>query len=115
MSIRNRLITAFIFILLLAIIPLSMFTLKVAHSNTRFSENKNLEYVLENAATGKNPELRDKATDALREYRQVVAIGTPLKRQFIRLSILLTCVLSLVAIGIIFVSVSRITKPLKEL
>ncbi len=116
MTIRSRLILAFGIILLLAVVPTTMFTLRVAPFNIRLVENKNFEHSLENAITNaKNQEEKIIAIDALREYRQIAAVGGPIKQEFIRFSIILTCILFFGAMIIIFLSVGRITKPLKEL
>ncbi len=116
MTIRSRLTFSFGIILLLAVIPLTVFTLRVAPFNFRLVENKNFEHSLESAIThAENQEEKMIAMDALREYRQVAAVGKPIKEEFIKFSIILTCVLFFAAMTIISLSVEHITKPLKEL
>ncbi len=116
MTIRNRLILAFVIIMFLTIIPTTVFILKVAPFNIQLVENKNFEQSLENAITNaRNSKEKEIAINALREYRQIAAIGVPIQREFMRFSIMLIGILFLVALTIIFLSVGRITKPLKEL
>jgi nitrogen fixation/metabolism regulation signal transduction histidine kinase len=116
MSLRNRLILAFSAILLLAVVPFTIFTFRIAPFNLRGLENEDFGRSLEIAVTNaKTQSELTSATNALREYRQLVVLKEPLRREFVRFSVILVCVLVLTSVGVIFLSVSRITRPLDQL
>jgi nitrogen fixation/metabolism regulation signal transduction histidine kinase len=116
MSLRSRLILAFSAILLLAVVPFTIFTSRIAPFNLRGLENEDFGRSLEVAvANAKTPPELISATNALREYRQLVALREPLRHEFVRFSAILVCVLVLTSVGVIFLSINRITKPLNEL
>jgi two-component system, NtrC family, nitrogen regulation sensor histidine kinase NtrY len=116
MTLRSRLILAFALILILAVVPLIMFTSRVAPFNPIFKTKGNIESSLENAvANAKNPEELLVAEKAIQEYRQSSALLEPLRLEFIKFSILLVCGLFLLSVFIVFIYVKYITKPLQEL
>ncbi|MFA5032012.1 MAG: ATP-binding protein [bacterium] len=116
MTLRSRLILAFALILILAVVPIIMFTSKVAPFNPIFGTKGNIESSLENAvANAKTPEELVVAEKAIQEYRQSSALLEPLKLEFIKFSILLVCGLFLVSVFIASIYVKYITRPLQEL
>ncbi|MBI4722595.1 MAG: HAMP domain-containing protein [Candidatus Stahlbacteria bacterium] len=116
-SFSSQLIIAFgLILVLVAIVPLSIFTFRVAPFNLTILENKEFEQSLElSIANAKTPSELTLATNALQEYRQLDALRKPLRREFIGFGIILVTLLFLISIGIIIISVNQITKPLKSL
>ncbi|MDD5530482.1 MAG: ATP-binding protein [bacterium] len=116
MTLRSRLILAFALILILAVVPIVMFTSKVAPFNPIFGTKGNIENSLENSvANARTPEELCVAEKAIQEYRQSSALLEPLKLEFIKFSILLVCGLFILSVFIVFIYVKYITRPLQEL
>ncbi|MDD2889133.1 MAG: ATP-binding protein [bacterium] len=116
MTLRSRLILAFALILILAVVPIIMFTSKVAPFNPILGTKGNIESSLENSvANARTPEELCVAEKAIQEYRQSSALLEPLKLEFIKFSILLVCGLFFVSVFIASIYVKYITKPFQEL
>jgi len=96
--------------------PLVFFSLKTTEFKVGQRFTPEIEKTLENAviSTPTGPE-KDKAIKALREYRQMKALRTPLKRELIAFTVLLSIfIVAFSTLLTIFFTV-RVTKPLKKL
>ena len=116
MNIRIKFIIINFILIVITVGPLVFFSLKTTEFKVGQGYVPEIEKTLENAVlnTPAGPE-KDEAIKALRGYRQMKALRTPLKRELIAFTILLSIfIVAFSTLLTIFFTV-RVTKPLKKL
>jgi len=115
MSLRFKFIITNFIIIIITIIPLTIFTLRT----TEFKLGKSIpeiEKALEDAVihTPVGAE-KERAIEALKKYRQMMALKRPLKREFITFTILLSLFIILFSTLLTILVTVRVTTPLRKL
>lgn len=115
MNLRFKFIITNFIIIIITIIPLTIFTLRT----TEFKLGKSIpeiEKALEDAVihTPVGAE-KERAIEALKKYRQMMALKRPLKREFITFTILLSLFIILFSTLLTILVTVRVTTPLRKL
>ena len=116
MSLRFKFIVINFIIIIITVIPLAFFTLRTTEYKLGMKNIPEIEKAIENAIinTPAGPE-KEEAIEALRKYRQMMALRRPLKREFITFTILLSLFIILFSTTLTILVTVRITSPLKKL
>jgi two-component system nitrogen regulation sensor histidine kinase NtrY len=116
MSIRLKFILINFAVIVIAVIPISLFTLRTTEFKLGMKEIPEIERAIENAVLHTpDKEAREEAIVALRKYRQMEALKSPLKREFVIFTLLLSLFIVVFSTTVtVFVTV-RVTTPLKKL
>ncbi|MEW6096224.1 MAG: ATP-binding protein [bacterium] len=116
MSFQKRLILSFIFILLISIVPITMFSLKVISDSidlwVQQDTEDTLRLAIERIESGKG---QLKAKEVLKGYLQLKALKEPIKMEIIGFSIFLAIIVFIVAIILAWLFILWLTNPLKKL
>lgn len=116
MSIRFKFIILNFVIIIITVIPLSFFTLRTTEFKLGMKDIPGIEKAIENAVLHTpNEEGKEEAIEALRKYRQMMALIRPLKREFITLTILLSLFIILFSTVLTVLITVRVTTPLRKL
>ncbi len=116
MRIQYRLLLGLITIILISILPLTIFSVKLVSESIDLWAQKDIENTLEAAIQyAPSTEHGNKAKEALKIYRQLKAIKSPIKQQIINYSILLSLTAFLASIFLGWAFISWIVKPLRAL
>jgi len=116
MRIQYRLLLGLIGIILISILPFTVFSVKLVSESIDLWAQKDIENTLEEAIRyAPSTEHYDKAKEALKIYRQLQAIKSPLKQQIINYSILLSLIVFFISIFLGWAFIIWIVKPLRAL
>ena len=116
MRIQYRLLLSLIIIILISILPLTIFSVKLVSESIDFWAQKDIEDTLETAIQyAPSIKYYNKAKEALEAYRQLNAIKSPIKQQIINYSILLSIAAFFVSVIIGWAFIIWIVKPLRAL
>ena len=116
MSIRLKFILINFIVIVVAVVPLSIFSLRTTEFKLGMKKIPEIERAIENAVLHTpDGEAKEQAIVALRKYRQMEALKSPLKREFIIFSLLLSLFIIFFSTAVtVFVTV-RVTTPLRKL
>jgi len=116
MSIRFKFIIINFILIIITVGPLAFFTLRTTEFKLGMKDIPEVEKAIESAVinTDEGAE-KEEAIEALRKYRQMKALKTPIKREFIIFTLLLSAFIILFSTGLTILFTVRITKPLKKL
>ncbi|MCK4233659.1 HAMP domain-containing protein [candidate division WOR-3 bacterium] len=116
MSIRFKFIILNFVIIIITVIPLSFFTLRTTEFKLGMKDIPGIEKAIENAVLHTpDEEGKEEAIEALRKYRQMMALIRPLKREFITFTILLSLFIILFSTVLTVLITVRVTTPLRKL
>lgn len=116
MSLRFKFIIVNFIIIIVTVIPLVMFTLRTTEFKLEIKNIPEIEDAIENAVIHTPGKVeKEKAIDALRKYRQMMAVKLPLKREFITFTILLSLFIIIFSTSLTVLITVRVTRPLKKL
>lgn len=116
MSLRFKFIIVNFIIIIVTVIPLVMFTLKTTEFKLEIKNIPEIEDAIENAVIHTPDKVeKEKAIEALRKYRQMIAVKLPLKREFITFTILLSLFIIIFSTALTVLVTVRVTTPLKKL
>ncbi|MCK4575494.1 HAMP domain-containing protein [candidate division WOR-3 bacterium] len=116
MSIRFKFIILNFVIIIITVIPLSFFTLRTTEFKLGMKAIPGIEKAIENAVLHTpDEEGKEEAIEALRKYRQMMALIRPLKREFITFTILLSLFIILFSTVLTVLITVRVTTPLRKL
>ncbi|TET20347.1 MAG: sensor histidine kinase [Candidatus Cloacimonadota bacterium] len=116
MSIRLKFIIINFAIIIVTVVPLSVFMLRTTEFKLGMKSIPEIERAIENAVLHTSDrDAKEEAIVALRKYRQMKALKRPLKREFITFTILLSVFIVFFSTGITVLVTVRITTPLKRL
>lgn len=116
MRIQYRLLLSLIVIILISILPLAIFSTKLVSESIDLWAQKDIETTLEEAIQyAPSIQYHNKAKEALKSYRQLKAIKSPMKQQIINCSIMLSIAAFFVSIIIGWAFIIWIVKPLRAL
>ncbi len=117
MRIQYRLLLGLIVIILISILPLTILSVKFVSESIDLWAQKDIEDTLEAAIQYAPPSTEhcNKAKEALKIYRQLKAIKSPIKQQIIHYSILLSLAVFFISILLGWVFIGWIIRPLRAL
>ncbi|MFH1096645.1 MAG: HAMP domain-containing protein [Candidatus Desantisbacteria bacterium] len=116
MRIQYRLLLGLIVIILISILPITMLSVRLVSESIDLWAQKDIEDTLETAIQyAPSTEHHDKAKEALKIYRQLKAIKSPIKQQIINYSILLSLAVFFISIFLGWTFIIWIVKPLRAL
>lgn len=116
MSLRFKFIIINFVIIIITVIPLSLFTLRTTEFKLGMKNIPEIEKAIENAVIHTPEEAeKERAIEALRKYRQMMALKRPLKREFIIFTILLSLFIIIFSTALTILVTVRVTTPLKKL
>ncbi len=116
MSIRLKFIIINFAIIIVTVVPLSVFMLRTTEFKLGMKNIPEIERAIENAVLHTSDrDAKEEAIVALRKYRQMEALKRPLKREFITFTILLSVFIVFFSTGLTVLVTVRITTPLKRL
>lgn len=116
MNLQQRLTLSFIVILLISIIPITLFSLKIISDSIELWVQEDTEETLKLAIDKIEGEKEQhKANEVLKGYLQIKALKEPIKREIIGFSLFLAIIEFMAAIGLAWLFILRLTKPLKKL
>jgi nitrogen fixation/metabolism regulation signal transduction histidine kinase len=116
MRIQYRLLLGLITIILISILPLTIFSVRLVSESIDLWAQKDIEDTLEQAIQyAQSTEHYNKSKEALKIYRQLKAIKSPIKQQIINYSILLSIAAFFVSILLGWAFIIWIVKPLRAL
>ncbi|MFH1861128.1 MAG: HAMP domain-containing protein [bacterium] len=116
MRIQYRLLLGLIVIILISILPLTIFSVKLVSESIDIWAQKDIEDTLESAIQyAPSTEHYDQAKEALKIYRQLQAIKSPIKQQIINYSILLSVAVFFISIFLGWAFIIWIVRPLRAL
>lgn len=116
MKLKTRLILSALALVLMATIPLCLYSLKVISSSMEIWTNERVERALnQNLLHSNDPASKKEAAEALVAYRQLKALSAPIKRGILGFSIVLTGIVIVVALGSAWWFANHETKPLHDL
>ncbi len=116
MSIRFKFIIINFILIVITVGPLVFFTLRTTELKLGMKDIPGIEKAIENAViySPEGPE-KDQSLDALRKYRQMKALKSLLKREFIAFTILLSLFIIFFSTALTVFFTLRVTKPLRKL
>jgi two-component system nitrogen regulation sensor histidine kinase NtrY len=116
MSIRLKFILINFGVIVVTVVPLSIFSLRTTEFKLGMKKIPELERAIENAVLHTpDKEGKEEAIVALRKYRQMEALKSPLKREFIIFTLLLTLFIIFFSTSITILVTVRVTSPLRKL
>lgn len=116
MRIQYKLLLGLIIIILISILPLTIFSVKLVSESIDLWTQNDIENTLESAIQyAPSTKHYDNAKEALKIYRQIKAIKSPIKQQIINYSVLLSLVVFFISIFLGWVFIIWIVKPLRAL
>jgi nitrogen fixation/metabolism regulation signal transduction histidine kinase len=116
MSIRTKFILINIAVIIVTVVPLSIFSLRTTEFKLGMKKIPEIERAIENAVLH-TPDGggKEEAIVALRKYRQMEALKNPLKREFIIFTLLLSLSIILFSTAVTVLVTVRVTIPLRKL
>ncbi len=116
MSIRLKFILINCAVIVVTVVPLSIFSLRTTEFKLGMKEIPEIERAIEQAVLHTpDRQAKEEAIIALRKYRQMEAIKNPLKREFIIFTLLLSLSIILFSTLVTVLVTVRVTTPLRKL
>lgn len=116
MSVRLKFILINFAVMVVAVVPLSIFSLRTTEFKLGMERIPEIERAIENAVLHTpDGDAKEEAILALRKYRQMEALKNPLKREFIMFTLLLSFFIVLFSTAVTVLVTVRITRPLRKL